>query len=74
MGDIREARKRDAEQKNSMKKYNNKGRYIRPHNIKVGDTVLREQKITKGQPPYDPQHCTVIKVRGTQVQVNKRGR
>ena len=47
--DIKDARKRDAKQKDIMKKYKDKGRYMKPHEIQVGDKVLKEQKATKAQ-------------------------
>ena len=70
--DLLKARERDAEQKAIMKKYKDKSRYVKPHNIKSGDKVLKEQKPTKIRPPYEPDAFTVTEVCGTQVQA-KRG-
>ena len=54
-----------------MKKYKDKGRYIRPHNIQVGNKVLMEQKATKAQPPYDPKHYTVTEVHSMEIQAKQ---
>jgi hypothetical protein len=71
--DITTARRRDEEQKAVMKKNKDKGRNVKPHNIRVGDHVLAERKVTKQDSPYDPEQYTVTEVIGTQVEAT-RGR
>ena len=70
--DLLDARKKDAEEKAKMKGHKDKGRHVKPHSIRVGDTVLKDQKQTKSKPPFDPEHFIVTEVHGTQVQA-KRG-
>ena len=41
--------------------------YVKPHSIKIGDTVLLSQKKTKMHPPYDPNPYIVVEVRGHQI-------
>ena len=52
--DIKEGREADKKAKANMKKYKDKGRYLKPHDIKEGDKVLLKRKTTKHEGPYDP--------------------
>ena len=52
--------------------YKDKKSYVRPHNIKEGDTILLERKVTKANSPYDPWPYTAEAVHGTQI-VGRRG-
>ena len=66
--DIKDLRKRDTKQKDIVKKYKDKGRYVKPHSIQVGDKVLKGQKAKKAQTPSNPQKYTITKIHGTQIQ------
>lgn len=66
--DILDVRRNDDDQKAILKKNKDKGRYVRPHGIQVGNKDLKEQKATKTQTNYDPKHYTVTKVQGRQIQ------
>ena len=47
---------------------------MKPHTIKEGDTVLLQQKKSKQNPPFDPQHYTVVNVQGHQIEASRDGR
>ena len=68
-----QARDRDKEAKEKMKMYKDRGRFVKPHNIKIGDKVLLKQKSTKKKPPYDPEPFQVVDVQGTQITVKRNG-
>ena len=62
--DIEEARMHETNQKDKQKKYKDSKAYVKPHSIKEGDAVLLQQKKSKQNPPFDPQHYTVVNVQG----------
>ena len=64
-------RNKDAESKASQKKYKDASRIVRPHTIKVGDTVLLTQKQTKTKSRYDPDPFRVTGVNGTQITASR---
>ena len=66
--DTKDAWMRDTEQRDILKKYKDKGRYVKLHKIQVGDKVLKGQKATKALTPYNPEHYTITKINGTQIQ------
>ena len=70
--DIRQAREQDRKEKARQKMYKDSKSYVRPHNIKEGDTILLERKATKANSPYDPRPYTAEAVHGTQI-VGRRG-
>ncbi len=53
--------------KAQQKAYKDAKANVKPHNIKVGDSVLLLQKQSKTKPRYDPQPYTVTDVQETQV-------
>ena len=71
--DIEEARDEDRRMKLKQKKYKDNKRYVKPHQIKVGDQVLLKQKQTKRHPPFDPDPYIVTGVHGHQITAS-RGR
>ena len=42
-------------------------RYVKPHDIKVGDTILLSRKSAKTVTPFDPDEYRAVEVHGTQV-------
>ena len=69
-----QARARDKEAKEQMKMYKDRGRFVKPHTIKIGDKVLLKQKPTKKKPPYDPEPFQVVDVQGTQITAKRNER
>ena len=65
--DIVEAKNVDKLAKERMKRQKDKGRYVREHNIGVGDLVIAKRKATKHESPYDPKPYKVYEVHGTQI-------
>ena len=65
--DIVEAKKVDKMAKERMKVYKDAGRYIKDHDIKVGDLVIFKRKTTKHNSVYDPKPNKVVAVHGTQI-------
>ena len=51
---INEAQMNDRKSKEIQKRSKYNKNYVKPHSIKIGDTVLLSQKKTKMLPPYDP--------------------
>jgi len=43
------------------------------HNIRMGDKVLLERKVTKSNGPYDPDPYTVTQTHGTQITATREG-
>ena len=72
--DIEEARLHEIAMKKKQKDYKDKKAYVKPHNIQEGDTVLLQQKKSKQNPPFDPQHYTVINVQGHQIEASRDGK
>ena len=72
--DIEEARMHETNQKDKQKKYKDSKAYVKPHSIKEGDAVLLQQKKSKQNPPFDPQHYTVVNVQGHQIEASRDGR
>ena len=72
--DIKEARQYETKQKEKQKAYKDNKAYVKPHTIKEGDTVLLQQKKSKQNPPFDPQHYTVVDVQGHQIEALRNGR
>ena len=72
--DIVKARLKDKQEKERQRKQKDKKGNVRPHNIKVGDIVLKEIRKTKSQSPYDPIPYTVTEVHGTQITKERGGR
>ena len=70
--DIRQAREQDRKEKARKKMYKDNKYYVWPHNIKEGDTILLERKVTKMNSPYDPQLYKAKTVHGMQI-IGRRG-
>jgi hypothetical protein len=68
---IKQAREEDKRQKELMKKYKDSKRSVVAHNIQVGDNVLRRQRETKQDPPFDPHQYVVTEVHGTQIEARR---
>ena len=71
--DIIEARAEEHQKKEAIKKTVDSKANTRPHNIKVGDSVLLKQKSTKLHPTYDPSPYKVINIWGTQIEATRDG-
>jgi hypothetical protein len=69
--DIIEAKKVDKLAKERMKRDKDKGRYVREHNIGVGDLVIAKRKSTKHESPYDSKPYRVQEVHGTQIKATR---
>ena len=65
--DIVEAKKVDKLAKEHMKRYKDAGRYVKEHDIVVGDLVIAKRKTTKHESAYDPKPYKVVEVHGTQI-------
>ena len=65
--DIVEAKKVDKMAKERMKMYKDAGRYVKDHNIEVGDLVISKKKTTKHNSVYDPKPYKVVTVHGMQI-------
>jgi hypothetical protein len=65
--DIIKAQVKDREEKEKMKMYKDRSRYVKAHDIKLGDLVLKERRSTKQDSPYDPKPYKVTEVIGTQI-------
>ena len=70
--DIRQAREQHRKEKVRQKMYKDNKYSVRPHNIKEGDTILLERKVTKMNSHYDPQPYIAEAVHGTQI-IRRRG-
>ena len=53
--------------KEHMKRYKDAGRYVKEHDMVVGDLVIAKRKTTKHESAYDPRPYKVYKVHGTQI-------
>jgi hypothetical protein len=71
--DIQEALEVDRKAKERQKKYKDQKRYVGDHNIRMGDKVLLERKVTKSNSPYDPIPYTVTQTHGTQITATREG-
>ena len=71
---IQEAQINDRKCKEIQKQAKDKKKYVKPHSIKVGDTVLLAQKKTKMLPLYDPKPFAVVEVRGHQITATRDGK
>ena len=69
--DIIEAKKVDKLAKECMKRYKDRGRYVKEHDIGVGDLVIAKRKSTKHESPYDPKPYKVQEVHGTQIKATR---
>ena len=65
--DIIEAKKVDKLAKERMKRYKDAGRYVKEHDIVVGDLVIAKRKTTKHESAYDPKPYKVFEVHGMQI-------
>ena len=68
--DIQEALEKAKER---QKRYKDQKRYMGDHNIRMGDRVLLERKVTKSNGPYDPDPYTVTQTHGTQITATRVG-
>jgi hypothetical protein len=59
--------------KERRKCYKDKGRYVKEHDIGVGDLVIAKRKSTKHESPYDPKPYKVHEVHGTQIKAMREG-
>ena len=68
-------RKKDDQAKQLQKHYKDRKSNVRPHNMKVGDSVLLMNRQTKGstRTPYDPDPYRVTNIRGHQITAARRG-
>ena len=69
--DIIEAKQVDKLAKEHMKRNKDKGRYVKEHNIGVGDLVIAKRKSTKHESSYDPKPYRVQEVHGTQIKARR---
>lgn len=60
---------KDAQAKGKMKEYADRKAYVKPSNIRPGDTVLvkRDRSYKKSQTPYEPQPYIVTSCKGSMV-------
>ena len=65
--DTIEAKKVDKLAKERMKSYKDASRYVREHDMEVGDLVIAKRKTTKHDSVYDPKPYKVVTVHGTQI-------
>ena len=69
---IQQAKKQESKEKARLKMYNGGKSNVRHQNIKEGETILLERKITNANSQFDPQPFTAEAVHGTQI-VGRRG-
>ena len=62
-----EARAADEKAKERQNLYKDDKRYVKPHGIKVGDTILLSRKSAKTETLFDPDEYRAVEVHGTQV-------
>ena len=67
-------RERDTEAKRKIKQYADRKAYVKPNDLRVGDTVIvKSDNTSKALTPYQPNSMTIIKKKGSRITATHKG-
>ena len=67
-------RERDTEAKRKIKQYADRKVYVKPNDLRVGDTVIvKSDNTSKALTPYQPNPMTIIKKKGSMITATHKG-
>ena len=67
-------RERDTEAKRKIKQYADRKAYVKPNDLRVGDTVIvKSDNTSKALTPYQPNPMTIIKKKGSMITATHKG-
>ena len=67
-------RESDTEAKRTIKQYADRKAYVKPNDLRVGDTVIvKSDHTSKALTPYQPNSMTVIKKKGSMITATHKG-
>ena len=67
-------REHDTKAKRKIKQYADRKAYVKPNDLKVGDTVIvRSDNTSKALTPYQPNPMTIIKKKGSMITATHKG-
>ena len=67
-------RERDTEAKRKLKQYADRKAYVKPNDLRVGETVIvKSDNTSKALTPYQPNPMTIIKKKGSMITATHKG-
>ena len=67
-------RQHDTEAKRKIKQYADRKAYVKPNDLRVGDTVIvKSDNTSKALTPYQPNPMTIIKKKGSMITATHKG-